>query len=58
MQITFLNFVVNNACASGSSGLFLMKQLIEGGVIDCALAAGFEKMAKGSLDSMGVVITQ
>lgn len=42
---------VNNNCSTGSSALFLAKQLIEGGVVDCALAFGFEKMEKGSLGS-------
>src|SRR5438477_3022592 len=40
---------VNNNCATGSSALFLAKQLVEGGVADCVLAVGFEKMEKGSL---------
>jgi len=40
---------VNNNCATGSSALFLMKKMIEGGVADCALALGFEKMERGSL---------
>ncbi|MFU8803120.1 MAG: lipid-transfer protein [Bradymonadaceae bacterium] len=40
---------VNNNCSTGSTALFLAKQLIEGGIIDCALAVGFEKMQKGSL---------
>jgi acetyl-CoA acetyltransferase len=40
---------VNNACASGSSALYLAKRTIEGGLADCVLAAGFEKMEKGSL---------
>uniref|UniRef100_A0A914XJ86 Uncharacterized protein n=1 Tax=Plectus sambesii TaxID=2011161 RepID=A0A914XJ86_9BILA len=44
---------VNNACASGSSGLFMCKQFIEGGGTDLALAVGFEKMAQGSLENMG-----
>ncbi|KHJ91259.1 thiolase protein, partial [Oesophagostomum dentatum] len=44
-------FNVNNACASGSSGLFLCKQIIESGNADLVLACGFEKMATGSLDS-------
>ncbi|KJH52078.1 thiolase protein [Dictyocaulus viviparus] len=43
-------FNVNNACASGSSGVFLCKQIIESGNADCVLACGFEKMASGSLD--------
>jgi sterol carrier protein 2 len=40
---------VNNACATGSTALFMAKQFIEGGIVDCALALGFEKMEKGSL---------
>lgn len=40
---------VNNACATGSSALFLAKQLIEGGSSECVLALGFEKMERGSL---------
>uniref|UniRef100_A0A8R1ELN6 Thiolase_N domain-containing protein n=1 Tax=Caenorhabditis japonica TaxID=281687 RepID=A0A8R1ELN6_CAEJA len=45
-------FNVNNACASGSSGLYLGKQIIESGNADVVLCAGFEKMASGSLDKM------
>jgi len=40
---------VNNNCATGSSALHLAKNLVAGGVYNCVLAAGFEKMAKGSL---------
>jgi len=40
---------VNNNCATGSSALFLMKKMVEGGVADCTLALGFEKMERGSL---------
>jgi len=40
---------VNNNCSTGSTALFLAKQLIEGGLADCTLALGFEKMEKGSL---------
>jgi acetyl-CoA acyltransferase len=40
---------VNNNCSTGSTALFLAKQLVEGGLADCVLAAGFEKMEKGSL---------
>lgn len=42
---------VNNACASGSSALFLARQLIEGGLADCVMAMGFEKMQRGSLSA-------
>src|SRR5438552_6038381 len=40
---------VNNNCSTGSTALFMAKQLVEGGLADCVLALGFEKMQKGSL---------
>ncbi|MDL4774461.1 thiolase C-terminal domain-containing protein [Actinomadura xylanilytica] len=40
---------VANACATGSSALFLARQAIRGGLADCVLALGMEKMQKGSL---------
>ncbi len=40
---------VNNNCSTGSSALFLARQLIAGDMADCVLAIGFEKMEKGSL---------
>ncbi|XP_032284637.1 sterol carrier protein 2 [Halichoerus grypus] len=40
---------VNNNCATGSTALFMARQLIQGGMADCVLALGFEKMEKGSL---------
>ena len=40
---------VNNNCSTGSSALFLARQAVKGGIADCALAVGFEKMEKGSL---------
>jgi acetyl-CoA acetyltransferase len=40
---------VNNNCSTGSSALFLARQALKGGLIDCALAVGFEKMERGSL---------
>jgi len=40
---------VNNNCATGSTALFMAKQLVEGGLAGCVLALGFEKMEKGSL---------
>ncbi|KFM59965.1 Non-specific lipid-transfer protein, partial [Stegodyphus mimosarum] len=42
---------VNNNCSTGSTALYMGKQLIEGGICDCVLALGFEKMARGSLTS-------
>ena len=40
---------VNNNCSTGSSALYLARQAVKGGLVDCALALGFEKMEKGSL---------
>jgi sterol carrier protein 2 len=40
---------VNNNCSTGSTALYMAKQFIEGGIVECALALGFEKMEKGSL---------
>jgi acetyl-CoA acetyltransferase len=40
---------VNNNCSTGSSALYMARQMISGGIVDCALAVGFEKMEKGSL---------
>lgn len=40
---------VNNNCASGSSALYTARSFIQGGVSDCVLALGFEKMERGSL---------
>ena len=42
-------FNVNNNCATGSTALFMASQFISGGIVDCVLALGFEKMQKGSL---------
>ncbi|KAM9692599.1 sterol carrier protein 2 [Dama dama] len=40
---------VNNNCSTGSTALFLARQLVQGGLADCVLALGFEKMEKGPL---------
>lgn len=42
---------VTNNCATGSTALFLSKQLVESGAYDCSLAVGFEKMERGALMS-------
>ncbi|KAI4456880.1 acetyl-coa c-acyltransferase [Holotrichia oblita] len=42
---------VNNNCSTGSTALYMAKQFIEGGLNDCILAVGFEKMERGSLDA-------
>lgn len=44
-------FNVNNACATGSSALYLARQAILGGSVDVALAVGFEQMSAGALAS-------
>lgn len=40
---------VNNNCATGSTALMMARQFVEGGVSDCVLALGFEKMQRGAL---------
>ena len=35
---------VNNNCSTGSTALYLAARSIRGGLADCALALGFEKM--------------
>lgn len=44
-------FNVNNNCSTGSSALYLAKQMVESGESECVLALGFEKMERGSLTS-------
>ena len=43
---------VNNNCSTGSTALFLARQAIEGGAVDCALALGFEQMNPGALGAV------
>ena len=40
---------VNNNCSTGSTALFLARQAVESGAIDCVLALGFEQMAAGAI---------
>jgi len=40
---------VNNNCSTGSTALFLARQAVEAGVVDVALALGFEQMNPGAL---------
>jgi acetyl-CoA acyltransferase len=42
---------VNNNCSTGSTALYLAAQAIRGGLAECTLALGFEKMQPGSLTS-------
>lgn len=45
-------FNVNNNCSSGSSAIYIGANMIRGGIHDCVMALGFEKMKKGSLQSV------
>ena len=38
-----------NTSSTGSTALFMAKQFVEGGLSECTMALGFEKMEKGSL---------
>ena len=42
---------VNNNCSSGSSAIFMARQAVQSGAVDCALAFGFEEMQPGALGS-------
>jgi sterol carrier protein 2 len=42
---------VNNNCASGSTALYLARQAVASGAVECALAFGFEEMQPGALGS-------
>lgn len=43
---------VNNNCSTGSTALFLARQAVASGAVDCALAVGFEQMSPGALGSV------
>jgi sterol carrier protein 2 len=42
---------VNNNCSTGSSALYLARQAVQTGIVDCALAVGFEQMSPGALQT-------
>ena len=42
---------VNNNCSTGSTALMLARQAVAGGMAECVLAVGFEKMEKGALSA-------
>jgi sterol carrier protein 2 len=42
---------VNNNCSTGSTALYLARQAVALGEVDCALALGFEQMQAGALKS-------
>jgi sterol carrier protein 2 len=41
---------VNNNCSTGSTALYLARQAIESGAVDCVLALGFEQMKPARLE--------
>lgn len=43
---------VNNNCSTGSTALYLARQMIANGAADCVLAVGFEQMLPGALGSV------
>ena len=43
---------VSNACATGSNALFLARQAVASGVVECAMAVGFEQMTPGALGAV------
>ena len=43
---------VNNNCSTGSTALYLARQAVESGAVDCALAFGFEQMMPGALGNV------
>jgi sterol carrier protein 2 len=43
---------VNNNCSTGSTAIFLARQAIAAGALDCALAVGFEQMVPGALTTV------
>jgi sterol carrier protein 2 len=42
-------FNVNNNCSTGSNALYLARQAVASGNVECALALGFEQMKPGAL---------
>ena len=42
---------VNNNCSSGSTAIYLARQAVQSGAVECALAFGFEEMQPGALGS-------
>ena len=43
---------VNNNCSTGSTALFLGRQAIESGMVDCVLVLGFEQMNPGAIGNV------
>jgi len=45
-------FNVNNNCSTGSNALLLARQAVGAGIVECALAVGFEQMVPGALGAV------
>lgn len=45
-------FNLNNNCSTGSTALFLARQAVQSGAVECALALGFEQMNPGALGAI------
>jgi acetyl-CoA acetyltransferase len=43
---------VNNNCSTGSTALYLARQAVESGAVECAMALGFEQMGRGALNAV------
>jgi acetyl-CoA acetyltransferase len=43
---------VNNNCSTGSTALFLARQAVASGSVECVLALGFEQMTPGAIGSV------
>ncbi|PCH69659.1 MAG: lipid-transfer protein [Rhodobacteraceae bacterium] len=43
---------VNNNCSTGSSALFLARQAVQSGAVECAMALGFEQMKPGAIGAV------
>ena len=44
---------VNNNCSTGSTALFMAKQFVQGGLSECVMALGFEKMERARFKAAG-----
>ncbi len=42
-------FNLNNNCSTGSNALYLARMAVGSGVVECAMAVGFEQMVRGAL---------
>ncbi|THH30167.1 hypothetical protein EUX98_g3995 [Antrodiella citrinella] len=43
---------VNNNCSTGSTALYQANNMVKSGLVECAMALGFERMSSGSLGTL------